>query len=371
MLGAGLSQIISNAVEERPERFVDLFSGSGAVARWVAENHAIPVDAVDSQLYAKILSGAIIERNEKASAAILNDWILFSQDLYRDRLMEFGSSPSLSIGSDAVYAERAKAEAMDAPGFIARQYGGHYYSINQGLAFDCLLERLPHSAPERAVALAAVIESASSCAASPGHTAQPFQPTEKLIKHIDAAWRRDPFAFAARKAGSYAGRYALSSGGRATQRDALLYVNDSLADGSVVFCDPPYSEVQYSRFYHVLEGIARGGWDQVHGAGRAPLGDNRFSSTFSSRKDSTAAFDDLFRSLAARSATVILTFPDHGCSNGQSADSLIQLAQPWFNVTTTAVNVTHSSLGASDTTGGPRVPRREVRESVLVLSPLA
>lgn len=373
MLHSGLSDIITDSLASQPTKFVDLFSGSGAVARWAAENHSVPVECVDSQLYAKVLGGAIIERHEKAEASVLNDWIVNSQDLYRKRRSGLPRLPAQALDSDVVYRQRAEAGVADLPGFIARDYGGHYFSIDQGVAFDCLLENLPQSESERLVALAALIESASSCAASPGHTAQPFQPTENLVKHIDDAWRRDPFVYVARKADSFARRYALAPGGKAFQQDALVYIKESISAESVVFCDPPYSEVQYSRFYHVLEGIARGGWDEVHGAGRAPLGADRFSSSFSSRRGSTAAFSELFRSLAEKSATVILTFPDHECSNGQSSESLVSLAQEWFTVSSTEVEVSHSSLGASLVSRGKRgnrVPRRDVKESVLVLSPL-
>ena len=370
MLQAGLSGIISDVLAAQPPRFVDLFAGSGAVARWVAENHAIPVDAVDVQLYGKLLSSVIVERNEKASAAVLNDWITSSQELHQHRSVGFRTPADGALDSAAVYSERQMAEQIGLPGFMARQYGGHYYSINQAIAFDCLLERLPVEGPERLVALASVIESASSCAASPGHTAQPFQPTDNLLRHINDAWDRDPFMFAARKSDIFARRFALAKGGRAFQRDALQHIEDDVVEGSIVFCDPPYSEVQYSRFYHVLEGIARGGWDSVYGAGRAPLGTDRFSSTFSSRRESTSAFSELFRLLAARSATVVLTFPNHECSNGQSAESLVSLAEQWFRVSATAVDVIHSSLGASQTSQGSRVPRRGVKESVIVLAPL-
>lgn len=373
MLDSGLSGIISDSLISEPVKFVDLFSGSGAVARWVAENHLVPVECVDSQLYAKVLGAAIIERSEKAAASVLNDWIMSSQDLYHKRISDLQRLPNHALDSDTVYRQRAEAGSIDLPGFIARDYGGHYFSIDQGIAFDSLLETLPEGKSERLVALAALIESASSCAASPGHTAQPFQPTTNLLKHIDDAWHRDPFVYVARKADSFARRYALAGGGKAFKQDALLYAKDNVVPGSVVFCDPPYSEVQYSRFYHVLEGIARGGWGEVHGAGRAPLGVDRFSSSFSSRRGSTAAFSELFHSLAENSATVIMTFPDHECSNGQSSKSLMSLAEEWFRVSSTEVEVSHSSLGASPTSRGNRgnrVPRRDVKESVLFFSPL-
>ncbi|WP_442977826.1 DNA adenine methylase [Salinibacterium sp. CAN_S4] len=66
--------------------------------------------------------------------------------------------------------------------------------------------------------------------------------------------------------------------GRTIVGDGVKSATKKLAGGDSIFCDPPYSDAQYSRFYHVLEGIARGGWDQVLGAGRAPIGSDRPSS---------------------------------------------------------------------------------------------
>lgn len=370
MLDLGLSDIISNTISLGASRFIDLFSGSGSVARWVAENHAIPVDSVDSQLYAKALSGAIIERSEEADLNILMDWISSSRSLHDRRRKGLTTLPDVALDSTAVYRQRSEAEQIEHSGFIARDYGGHYFSLDQALALDCLMENLPETGPERSVALASVIEAASMCAASPGHTAQPFQPTGNLIKHIDSAWRRDPFSFASRQAISLASRFSLASGGNAFQRDALIFARNNISERSVVFCDPPYSDVQYSRFYHVLEGIARGGWSDVHGAGRAPIGSVRFSSTFSSRKMSTDAFTELFSNLAQNSATVILTFPNQECSNGQSAESLSNIASQWFEVASTPVDVTHSSLGSPVVSAGNRMPRKTVEESVMVFSPL-
>ena len=44
-------------------------------------------------------------------------------------------------------------------------------------AIDAFRASLPRSEPSRTIALAALIRAASKCAAAPGHTAQPFQPT--------------------------------------------------------------------------------------------------------------------------------------------------------------------------------------------------
>jgi adenine-specific DNA-methyltransferase len=60
------------------------------------------------------------------------------------------------------------------------------------------------------------------------------------------------------------------------QRPGTVKVADAnqaargLQESDLVFIDPPYSGVQYSRFYHVLETIADGGRGPVTEVGRYP-----------------------------------------------------------------------------------------------------
>ena len=364
MLDLGLSTAISEALNHG-RRFVDLFSGSGVVGQWVAETHTNAVDSVDVQAFAQILAASVVERTAPASAPILERWIAAS----RSQFQALGGDDlaRMPIDIQGVRNQRALAVGDKSLGFVSRHYGGHYFSSGQAMALDCLLANTPTAGAERVVALASIIESASLCAAAPGHTAQPFQPTDRLIGHIAEAWRRDPFRYAERIAIGLAQRYSLAAGGRAFKLPSAKFIEEELHAGSVVFCDPPYSEVQYSRFYHVLEGIALGGWASVHGAGRAPQRELRFASEFSSRTHSAAAFTQLFASLAGKETTVILTFPDHECSNGQSADKLEALAAPWFDVSRSHIEMTHSSLGASSARSTSRRPHRQVDEALLIL----
>src|SRR5438067_1342759 len=61
MLQNGLGEILKRQTKSRG-RFVDLFSGSGAVAIYVAENWKIPVLALDTQRYSAVLANAVISR---------------------------------------------------------------------------------------------------------------------------------------------------------------------------------------------------------------------------------------------------------------------------------------------------------------------
>lgn len=160
--------------------------------------------------------------------------------------------------------------------------------------------------------------------------------------------------------------------GKAQQLDANLMAQ-SLRSGDVAFVDPPYSGVHYSRFYHVLESIALGGCGDVSGKGRYPAERERPRSKYSVTSEAKEALDDLLGTLAMRGAKVIMTFPNHGCSNGLSGSSVKRIAARHFAVVRTkTVASRFSTLGGTsdenraDEAG--RSARRNARELVLTLS---
>jgi len=128
--------------------------------------------------------------------------------------------------------------------------------------------------------LAACIAAASECVASPGHTAQPFQPTKGAGKYILESWRRDPLERCKNNLEFLCPKFAKVPGSVITA-DAQNVISQ-LNSRDLVFIDPPYSGVQYSRFYHVLETIARCNKQiSVSGVGRYPSLDERPQSKFS------------------------------------------------------------------------------------------
>ena len=106
----------------------------------------------------------------------------------------------------------------------------------------------------------------------------------------------------------------------------------ALHDGDLVFIDPPYSGVHYSRFYHVLESIAQGTCGAVSGVGRYPSQEFRPRSKYSVGSESVGVLDELLGTVASRGARGILTFPDHECSNGLSGETVRELAKRYFRV---------------------------------------
>jgi len=367
MLSQGLGNILTDRRFDSGD-FVDLFAGSGVVAQWRATRSAQSVTSVDTQVYSRVLSSAVLERTETLDVKVFEDWFDSCVRIH-ERISARYSEQDEVISRGVVLAEREHAAEYSENFFITRDYGGHYYSLRQALALDVISRELNRlSGDAYLVCRAALVAVASRCAASPGHTAQPFQPTDKLLPHIHAARSRDPFEYLWFYIVKLANECARTLG-RAVSTSAALFIESSLRDESVVFCDPPYSDVQYSRFYHVLEGIAIGGYPSVSGAGRSPALEERYSSPFSNRSEAPIAFDNLLKSLSVKSSRVILTFPDHDCSNGMSARTLAQLAERYFAVETYAVSMRHSSLGGGGTDSGSRLASRQVQESVLVCMP--
>lgn len=366
MLQNGLGAVLSFEAKFS-SHFVDLFSGSGAVASYVASRFPIPVIAVDIQSYSAVLAGAILNRRSKlAWPEVWDGWQRRATESFNSHLISIAVT---RVTKSAVREVRAWCEEQEGLP-ITNAYGGHYFSAQQAVWIDSLRTALPRREPDRTVALAALIRSASHCAAAPGHTAQPFQPTRGAKPFLQEAWRKDILKYTKEAFGILAGQFALKRG-RAEVADA----NDAarrLQEGGLVFVDPPYSGVQYSRFYHVLETISRGQCGDVSGIGRYPSPTLRPRSEYSLRSASAAALNSLLKTIADRGARAIVTFPDHECSNGLSGQIVRDIAAQHFKIREHRIESKFSTLGGTgdgrqDEAG--RAARQSANELVLVLAP--
>lgn len=366
MLGNGLGELLG---KEAPtaSRFVDLFTGSAAVAAHVGQRFDLPVLAFDLQNYSTVLADAIIGRNSTF------EWKP-SYDRWYKRAESFISQVQVpaatSVTKKTVIQYRAWcAEQHDLP--ITQAYGGHYFSPTQAVWIDALRATLPTIEPARTVALAALIQAASQSAAAPGHTAQPFQPTKTAKRFLEDAWNRE-IPVRTRSSFEILANQCAQCIGSSRVADANAAAEE-LVEGDLVFLDPPYSGVHYSRFYHVLETIAQGWCGEVSGVGRYPAPVLRPRSSYSVTSESTAALDDLLETISLRGARAILTFPDHECSNGLSGDSVREISNRYFRVREKIVKSRFSTMGGTGNAQrngeGLRSARHQADELILVLNP--
>jgi adenine-specific DNA methylase len=367
MLQNGLGTLIK---EETPKykRFVDLFSGASFVAWFTAQNTDVSVVAVDMQKYSAILAESVLSRTESIEhETIVNNWIVKAEDkCLQSFLWRKTKRVEAKKFTQAMVSKcRTLCEETSSAGPVWNAYGGHYFSPSQALMIDYLLKYLPKEKLQRIICLAALIITASKCVASPGHTAQPFQPTRTAKKYLKEAWGKNILVILKADLKELLNKYS-NKKGRAVISDAQAYTKH-LKETDLVFIDPPYSGVQYSRFYHVLETIARGEVkSEIEGVGRYPSLKERPQSKFSNVGESKEAFDQLLEKISKKKSTVIVTFPSGKASNGLSGRKVQSIARKWFDVDKKIVKGRFSTMGGNNSI---RAARKKSNELILLLKP--
>ena len=362
-------------------RIADPFCGSASVSWFLAQNTDKIVIAGDIQSYAVARAKAVVERTEVFdSEEFLDNWFLaatqrihqvssyFPNDLNSiSQDLSDLSQIEVTVQKCRNFCSVALPEVLKRVGGVwplTKAYGGHYYSPVQALMLDALRQTLPEHVHHRDVGMAALIEAASLAAASPGHTAQPFQPTKTSAPYIVEAWKRDPYILV-RSAVTEMAAMAAQSAGNGIVGDFEKTIS-LLEPGDVIFADPPYSGVHYSRFYHCLETITRGTEFEPEGVGRYPSIQDRPSSAFSKKTEALKAAHQLLQKCYDVRATLILTFPEKG-SNGLLAKDFTDFGQNIFSqVRTEIVKSDFSTLGGNKKN---REARQKCNELIMCFIP--
>nr|WP_273726443.1 DNA adenine methylase [Brucella gallinifaecis] len=366
MLSNGLGEAIGRSLNEA-ERVFDLFTGSAAVAWYVAEKYGKEVLASDLQIYSTVLAASVIERTTPVTDRI---WIETWMRRARARVSAHGEWKAIkelqaSLGKIPISEAAANARSINfgVKFPISRAYAGYYFSPWQSVWIDALRATIPETEDLRNVALASLIQAASRCTASPGHTAQPFKPNDTAGPFLIEAWQRDLTRIVQNRIDDIAPRKAARKG-QAHCMNAIELA-ETVRPRDLVFLDPPYSGVHYSRFYHVLESVARGHVGDVSGEGRYPEKNERPTSDFSMLTTSRKAFNDLLAVLASKNANVIITFPAGKASNGLSGDDVKKMAADHFLIEEAKVSSRFSTLGGDLK---HRAARQQADELILTLS---
>lgn len=364
------------------EKIADPFCGSAAVSWFLAENSDKEIVSGDIQSFAVARAKAVIERTEPFNPDhMIKSWFARATAVVEQVAGHFPNNLR-SIEPNLTEPEQIKQVVTQSRNFcrdvlpvvfddlggawpISKAYGGYYYSPVQALVFDALRQCLPTDTDRRKVALAALVEAVSRAAAAPGHTAQPFQPTASSAKYIVEAWTRNSWTLVKKAVEEIASRVALVKG-KGSVSDFGRTIS-CLNEGDLVFADPPYSGVHYSRFYHALETVTRGTEFEPEGKGRYPSIDKRPSSAFSKKTMAKEAAKQLLEACAAKRTTLILTFPTIGASNGLEAKDFVGYGRTLFSgVHIEEVESDFSTLGGNKK---HREARQACNESIICFVP--
>jgi adenine-specific DNA-methyltransferase len=143
-------------------------------------------------------------------------------------------------------------------------------------------------------------------------------------------------------------------------RDCLRSVNNA-----VVYADPPYAAVHYSRFYHAMETLVQYDYPQIqHKQGQIVKGryrSDRHQSPFCIKTQVSNAFSDMFDIVKDTGSDLLLSYSNTGMID---IEALIDLARNHFgshyNVMVKNIDHTHMTMGRSKDCS------REVEESLII-----
>ncbi len=138
---------------------------------------------------------------------------------------------------------------------------------------------------------------------------------------------------------------------------------DQISSKSLVYADPPYAFVHYSRFYHALETLVKYDYPKLLYKGR--YRNDRHQSPFCKRTEVSNAFQEMFSRIKMKKAKLVLSYSNTGMI---SLDSILSIAQEYlgcqYEITTKSIDYTHSTMGRSQDKS------RQVKEYLIIAKPL-
>ena len=108
-----------------------------------------------------------------------------------------------------------------------------------------------------------------------------------------------------------------------------------------IYLDSPYSQEQYSRFYHILETVVK--YDNPKVDFKAKYRQNRFQSDFCYKGKVRAEFETIISYCANNKKNLVISYSNHGVL---SVNELLELCQKYFkNVQLKEIDYKHSTQG--------------------------
>lgn len=251
------------------------------------------------------------------------------------------------------HVQGGKRKHNDPPYILTTAYWGNcYFGLRQAAEIDSLRFAVERVVPtrERPLIEAILLAAADACASGPHYAQPPQAKTDSQLKQLIEKRAKSVF-------GEFELRLSLAckrplvrhrklsvtnmQWSEALQHFAKMYGS---SQNKGVYVDPPYSRLQYSRYYHVFDTLLRYDYPACQGEGRTSEKEKRFSSNFDCREPTAIdEFRDLFRAVSAIRATLFLSYSTGGTV---AIEKLLMLACKHFSrVRVYTVPLRHHSQG--------------------------
>ncbi|MGG2197538.1 DNA adenine methylase [Paenibacillus validus] len=334
----------------------DLFAGT-SVLSGVLRNQAHMISN-DIQAYSAVLAKAYLTNyNWQSHPSLIQD-IVSSANKKANRFLkafpelQFDYAREFTVEEFVTFEEQQRQLIhFDFSSFdyhlFTKNYSGTYWSYNQCVwidAFRAVAEEYRETPFYNAI-LASLMFAMSYNSQSTGHYAQYRDATSKSSMEDILIYRRKEIApYFQRKMEEL--QQTLGRNHFAFDAYSLDYRDclEQISRNTVVYADPPYAFVHYSRFYHAIETLVRYDYPDVRHKGR--YREDRHQSPFCIKTQVGDAFHEMFLRINKKQANLVLSYSNTGMID---LDDLIVLATSTlgnnYNVEVRTVDYLHSTMG--------------------------
>lgn len=291
----------------------DLMSGTSSVGYALKSKYRIISN--DIQLYSSIIARAIVENNsvticpEKAKSLLQKDY------------MYNMINPTYTLFSD--------------------NYSNTYFSHKQAKQIDSIRYSIEKNCSkyEYDLFMVALMNAVCNIQSTPGHFAQFLNNSLERVKKIQKIDLWDVFLD---KCNIYNDIVFSEYKNIVYNEDAFCLLDrDEMKGIDTMYIDTPYTNDQYSRFYHLLETLVKYDYPKLEFKGL--YRNDRYKSTFSLNSKANDSFDLLFEKISRLGSNIVMSYSNSGVV---SVEFILKLAKKYYKfVDYKEIDYNHSSQG--------------------------
>lgn len=231
---------------------------------------------------------------------------------------------------------------------FTKYYSGTYWSFDQCIWIDSIraVAELYKGKLEYYAILSSLIYSMSYASQSTGHYAQFREATPENMNDIMSYRKKEIWLNFAKKFNDI--MYNINGNARNFRVTTLDYIDclRLIDSNSIIYADPPYQSVHYSRFYHALETLVKYDYPKLLHKGR--YRDDRHQSPFCKKTTVMKAFALLFEAVEHKKSHLVLSYSDTGMI---TLPEILKLGKHYLKNHSSYVlekDHIHSKMGRSD-----------------------
>lgn len=312
-----------NFLQRDYKNICDLFAGSATLSA-ALRNHA-RVISNDVQMYSSVFANTYLNNYKWKSYPDIQNVCKVAALRFQNFNTHFSQyagkfsySRNFTLKEFNLFEEEQRAlmdmndwNSFDNYYLFVKNYSGTYWSYEQCIwidSFKFAIDNYKNDSVYFNLLLSCLIYAMAYNSQSTGHYAQYRIPENDSSKEDILIYRRKSITeFFVRKYNELQ-LFLQEPNKYSFETSSLKDIEclDKIPEKSLVYADPPYCFVHYSRFYHVLETLVRYDYPEIKYKGRYRT--DRYQSNFCIKSEVTEAFCHMFEGIRNRKSDLVLSY---------------------------------------------------------------